>query len=156
MAYVERKYKENEKRIRTVNEELKQRVTAKAAKITRYENRTKQFRHNRLFEENQRRFYSEIEGKTNSSATVPDATETQKFWETIWANPVEHNKDAEWLKGVKNQLKAQHQDQQDITIDERMLKQQLTKTSSWKAPGPDGIQGFWIKNLTALHARIAV
>ena len=92
MAYLERKYKVNEKGITTVIEELKQRVTAKAAKITRYENRTKQFGHNRLFEENQRRFYSEIEGKTNSSATVPDATETQTFWETMWANPVEHNK----------------------------------------------------------------
>eukprot|EP00794_Sanderia_malayensis_P014775 gene14775-biopygen11863 len=27
---------------------------------------------------------------------------------------------------------------------------------NWKSPGPDGVQGYWIKNLTALHERIAV
>ena len=69
---------------------------------------------------------------------------------------MEHNKDAEWLEGMKNQLKVQYHDQQDITIDNRMLKQQLSKTSNWKTPCPDGIQGFWIKNLTALNTRIAV
>ena len=41
-------------------------------------------------------------------------------------------------------------------IDERMLKQWLSKTSNWKAPGTDGRQVFCIKNLTALQARIAV
>ena len=51
MAYLERRNKVNEKGITTVVEELKQRVTAKATKITRYENRTKQFKQNRLFEE---------------------------------------------------------------------------------------------------------
>ena len=86
---------------------------------------------------------------------APVATEAQKFGKSMWANPVEHN-DAEWLKGMKNHLKGQHHDQQGITINERMLKQQLSKTSNWTTPGPDGIQGFWIKNLTALHTRIAV
>ena len=27
---------------------------------------------------------------------------------------------------------------------------------NWKAPGPDGVQGYWIKKLTALHEKIAV
>ena len=26
---------------------------------------------------------------------------------------------------------------------------------NWKAPGPDGFQGYWIKKLTALHERMA-
>ena len=51
MAYLERRNKVNEKGMTTVVEELKQRVTAKATKITRYENRTKQFKQNRLFKE---------------------------------------------------------------------------------------------------------
>ena len=56
---------------------------------------------------------------------------------------------------MKNQLKAQHHDEQDITIDERTLKQQLSKTSNWRVRDPDGIQGFWIKNSIALYTRIA-
>ena len=55
----------------------------------------KQFRQNRLFEETQRRFYSETEGKTYRSAAAPDAIEAQKFWESIWAKPVKHNEDAD-------------------------------------------------------------
>ena len=77
MAYLGKMYKVKEKGITTVIEELKQSLTAKAEKITRYENRTKQFKQNWLFEENQRRFYSEIEGKSNRSAAVPD------HWESI-------------------------------------------------------------------------
>ena len=56
---------------------------------------------------------------------------------------MEHYKIAEWLKGMKNQLKIQRHNQENITIDERMLKGQLSETSIRKAPGPDGIQGFY-------------
>ena len=27
---------------------------------------------------------------------------------------------------------------------------------NWKAPGKDGVQGYWLKNLTLLHPHIAV
>ena len=27
--------------------------------------------------------------------------------------------------------------------------------ANWKAPGPDGVQEFWLKKLTSLHGRIA-
>ena len=54
MAHLESKHKVNKKGITTMIKELKQRVTKRAGKITRYENRTQQFRQNRLFEENQR------------------------------------------------------------------------------------------------------
>ena len=45
-------------------EELKQRLTATAAKIKRYEDRVKQYQQHRLFENNQKRFYEEIQSKT--------------------------------------------------------------------------------------------
>ena len=79
IAYLERVYKVNEKIITTVIIELKERATAKAAKIFRYKNRTKQFQQNRLFEENRKGFYSNREGKTNRSAAAPDTTEAEKF-----------------------------------------------------------------------------
>ena len=39
--------------------------------------------------------------------------------------------------------------QEDILITAEMV------TTFGKAPGPDGVQGYWIKKLTALHERMA-
>ena len=36
-----------------------------------------------------------------------------------------------------------------------MVLLQSKKIPNWKAPGPDGVQGYWIKKLTSLHERIA-
>ena len=36
-----------------------------------------------------------------------------------------------------------------------MIKEQGKKFPNWKSPGPDGVQGYWLKKLTALHERIA-
>ena len=36
-----------------------------------------------------------------------------------------------------------------------MVKKSARKMKNWKAAGADGIQGFWIKNLTNLHKRMA-
>ncbi|XP_067940472.1 uncharacterized protein [Watersipora subatra] len=34
------------------------------------------------------------------------------------------------------------------------LKRILGRLSPWKATGSDGVQGYWVKNFTALHTRI--
>ena len=45
--------------------------------------------------------------------------------------------------------------QNDINITTEMIKEQVRKILNWKSPGPDGVQGYWLKKLTALHERIA-
>ena len=35
-----------------------------------------------------------------------------------------------------------------------MVTQQTRKIPNWKCPGPDGVQGYWLKNLSELHKRI--
>ena len=42
-----------------------------------------------------------------------------------------------------------------VTSVEKVTKQ-CRKMPNWKAPGKDGVQGYWIKNLSNLHERIAV
>ena len=37
-----------------------------------------------------------------------------------------------------------------------MVKMQCRKMPNWKAPGKDGMQRYWLKNLTLLHPSIAV
>ncbi|XP_069989433.1 uncharacterized protein [Penaeus vannamei] len=36
-----------------------------------------------------------------------------------------------------------------------MLKKALVKLPNWKAPGPDAMQGFGMKNLTNLYGKLA-
>ena len=43
-----------------------------------------------------------------------------------------------------------------VEISQEMVKIQGRKMLNWKAPGKDGAQGYWLKNLTLLHRRIAV
>ena len=45
--------------------------------------------------------------------------------------------------------------QNDININTEMIKEQVKKIPSWKSPGPDGVQGYWLKKSRALYERIA-
>ena len=58
---LERKYSIRVKRLNVVIEVLKQRITAIAAKVRRYQGRVDSYRQNRLFENNQRQFYRELD-----------------------------------------------------------------------------------------------
>ena len=64
------KYSIRRKGIEVVMEELKQRLKAKRAKVRRYEQRVKQYRQNRLFKSNQKRFYQEINGNTAAEKLI--------------------------------------------------------------------------------------
>ena len=46
-------------------------------------------------------------------------------------------------------------EQQNVVINEDKVKKQSSKMPKWKAPGHDGVQGFWIKRLDKMHERIA-
>ena len=59
LARIQRKYKVQEKGIRVVIEELKQRIVAKSEKIKRYSNRNEQYRINRMFVNSQARVCQE-------------------------------------------------------------------------------------------------
>ena len=60
---LERKYSIRVKRLNVVIEELKHRITAIAAKVRRDQGQVDSYRENRLFENNQRQFYGELDQK---------------------------------------------------------------------------------------------
>ena len=53
------------------------------------------------------------------------------------------------LKAEKDNMK-----QNDINIKTEMIKVQVKKIPTWKSPGPDGVQGYWLKKLTATQMDI--
>ena len=87
---------------------------------------------------------------------MPDAEESKRFWGGIWSVEKEHNHEAEWLKDVRNELKNEEHLQERVVISVEMVRKQCRKIPNWKAPGKDGVQGYWIKNLNNLHEQIAI
>ena len=152
---MEKKYHIKRKGESVVIEELKQRLQVKAAKLRRYEQRVNQYRINRVFQQDQKKVYQELNGlsRTKNEGVSPDAEDSKKFWSSIWGNEVQHNKNAEWLKELKEECgEANHV---DMMITFASLTERAKKIPNWKAPGPDGVQGYWVKKLTPLHERIA-
>ena len=95
-----------------------------------------------------------MNGTSSSLSEVrPDAGESQQFWRDIWGKDVLYNGNAEWLKELKKERVEVRQE--DIVITAGMVTARSKKIPNWKAPGPDGVQGYWIKKLTALHERMA-
>ena len=80
---LEREYMLRKKGLSVVIEELKQRITAKAAKIKRCEERINQFNQNRLFQNNRKRLFEKLENQDNVETAIPDANQSMRFWREI-------------------------------------------------------------------------
>ena len=147
-----RKYRVQQKGLQIVKEEIRQRIKAKIAMISRYQQRINQYQQNRMFKNNESRFYQQLnnEDEQNKDNAIPDADESKQFWSEIWDKEVEHNRRAEWLSDFKNKMENTPK-QQRVEITEPKVKKILRKIPNWKAPGPDGVQGFWMKNFTSMR-----
>ena len=149
----ERKHSIRVKRLNVVTEELKQRITAIAANVRRYLGRVDSYRQNRLFENNQRQFYRELdEEEERCDDDQPVAEESKQFWGNIWSQSADHKKDAKWLQDFRSEVNVKKQEKIDITTGS--LKKILGRMPNWKSPGPDLVQGFWLKNFSSLHERV--
>ena len=67
---------------------------------------------------------------------------------------MEHRRNADWLKELKEQTQVEQQN--NLTINLEKLGATLRKIPNWKAPGPDNLQGFWLKNMTKHHKHMAM
>ena len=69
-------------------EEIIYKVLAIEGRLKRYWHRVKQYKQNRTFQNNERKFYQQVDTKTYQQ---PNARETERFQSKIW-QPREHNK----------------------------------------------------------------
>ena len=155
MGRLERKYCMRVKRLNVVIEELKQRITAIAAKVRGFQGRVDSYRQNRLFENNQRRFYWELDQeKERCDDDQPLAGESKQFWGNIWSQSADHKKDAKWLQDLRSEVNVKKQEQIHLTTGS--LKKILGRMLNGKSPSPALVQGFWLKNISSLHERVRV
>ena len=90
-------------------EDLKQTWQAKAQRVRRYMKRSEQYKQNRMFMEDSKRFYRELGKKTIQIEKSPDIEEVKKFWQNILEQEVKHNKDAQWIKDQQEELQQINQ-----------------------------------------------
>ena len=89
----------------------------------------------------QKKAYNKFKGKTGSSnGDILNPAESRTFWSERWLSDLEE----EMMK----------LEQQNLMINEGKVKEQCSKMPNWKAPGHDGVQGFWIKRLDKMHESI--
>ena len=73
-------------------------------RLKRYRDRTKQYKQNRTFQNNENKFYEQISGTKTNAVEHPDAIEAKVFWNNNWEKK-EHNKPSKWFSNIKNELK---------------------------------------------------
>ena len=139
--------KENSTRVKRLNvaiEELKQRITALAEKLRRYQGWVDIYRQNRLFENNRTQFYREFDQEEERcDDDQPVTEESKQFWGNMWSQSAAHKKDAKWLQDLRSEVNVKKQETIDITTGS--LKKILGKMANWKSPGPDLVQWVLVK-----------
>ena len=115
----------------------------------------KQYRQNRTFLNNERKFSQQFGGSDTKTYQQPDVKETERFWtKKIW-QPKKHNENAEWIKNIARELvELEEGSKTEIYFD--LLKITLKRISNWKAPGHEGIHSFWFRKITSIHGRLAL
>ena len=107
---LERKYSVRVKRLNVAIEELKQR------KVRRYQGWVDSYRQNKLFENNQRQFYRELDQEEERrDDDQPMAEELRQFWGNIWSQSADHKKDTKWLQDLRSEVNVKKQEKIDIT-----------------------------------------
>ena len=149
ISKLERKFNVKRKGAALVYEKV-----AVRAKLERYDNRTEKYRQNRLFESNQKRLFNKLE-RTQRKSVIPDAEASRRFWSDIRDQAVTHRENTDWLKKVENEL-GELTVQDDIHSEIKEARKQIRKMPNWKSSGSDGVQKYWIKNLSNLHNSIAL
>ena len=80
------------------------------------------------------------------------AEESKQFLGNIWSPSADHKKDAKWLQDLQSEVNVEKQEK--ININTGISKKNLGRMPNWKSPGPDLVQGLWLKNFSSLHERV--
>ena len=149
---LDRRYDFVEKGAAAVSTMLKGKISAGSKKVKNFVGKGVACRQNNLFRNNQSQLYKELGGtaKTGGEAS-PNADEAKEFWSKIWSVDKQHDGDASWLGSVKEKLGGVEQ-MEDIAVSLEDVKAGIRKMANWKAPGPDGVRGFWFKKFQSLHS----
>ena len=93
-----------------------------------------------------------MDGKSHEENIIPYKEKTREFWSGIWKKDVKYNESVDWIQKVEEEMQGNKQRNVEITL--TRIKESIRKMANWKAPGPDGVHGCWIKMLVSMQERI--
>ena len=146
---LERRYQLKERGIRSVKVFLETKIKAASNKIKFFVEKNLTNRQNKLFKNNQSYLYKELSGSKNINKP-PKGEEAKEFWSDIWSVEGKFNEDAGWLEDTSGKFNRV-EDMGDAVITASDVKKGIARMANWKAPGPDGVRGFWFKRFTSIH-----
>ena len=153
---LDRKYGMVERGALAVSTLLKNKIQSASTKIKWHVGKCVARRQNNLFKNNQSQLYKELGGgecRTPNSKEVLKGAEARKFWSGIWNVDKQHDRNASWIVEVASKL-AETKQQEEVVVQLVDVKEGIRKMANWKAPGPDGVRGFWFKKFQCLHQSI--
>jgi len=152
---LERKYGLTENGALAVSTLLKNKIQSGSAKIRWFVEKSVARRQNNLFKGNQSWLYKELGGTAaNTADQSPKAAEAKEFWQRIWSVETQHDQSASWLGDVRTGFDGVRQ-QEKVVVQLEDVKVGIRRMANWKAPGPDGVRGFWFKKFPSLHTSLA-
>jgi hypothetical protein len=134
-----------------VIEELKQKVSAKTQRLSRYKKRQKQYYQNKMFSTDCKKFYNLLRCTNTNVKKASSKEDLENFWRAIYGKKVRHNEEANWIKNQRQQNPCMEW----RPISEIEVTMALRSTLNSKAPGRDQIPNFELKQLTATHKYLA-
>ena len=138
-------------RFSTAVETLKQHISSFATRLRRYKARLQRYWKNISFQCNENKFYSDLLWSNHDGLKSPELSQLELFWRGTFEKISEANLQAPWLHELQSQLACKSYSVEAPVLDRICFKGCLKRLRNWAAPGPDGIQGFWIKKFPALH-----
>ena len=88
------------------------------------------------------------DGSQQKVKNMPEQTEVESFWKSIWNVPTQHNTEAPWLEDPKQEC-CKNVKAKDYEIPDEVLDTVLSKLANDK-PGRDLLPGLWIKRLSSM------
>ena len=150
------KGKGNTRKIPVKHEEINQKVHVKEGKLKRYRQRLKQYRQNRTFQNNERKFYQQLGGDDTKKYQQPDGCKKKNpnDFGLKYGNQKRQQKgrmDKQYGKRIR---KTQRSPENGNT--HRFTQNDTKNISNWKTPGHNRIHGLWFKKFTSIHDRLAL
>lgn len=151
-----RKYRDQENQNHMlILDKLKQKLAVYANRIRRYKESYLRKKQNYTFHCNQKKFYRSLAAEGNDTKNeTPEQEEAVRYWKGIWEQQTNHNRKANWLTQQRKEAeKILGMSYNEVTT--AQVKEAITKTHNWKAPGPDGVHNYWLKKFHVTHTILA-
>ncbi|CAG4934599.1 unnamed protein product [Colias eurytheme] len=136
---------------------LKQKLSAKSARLKRYLKCTARKKQNAIFISNEKGFYRTLNSSENNTINrnnnIPSKEALREFWANIWENPEQHSDNTEWIKELQQETSGIC-DMEFEFIPADIFIDVIQRTHNWKAPGTDHIHNYWYKKFTCLYPYI--